>query len=968
MAAQKTKDYCMSDFRYDEKRQEYKCRICPVSNPKDGWCDLKHLAGHAGSGRHRTALRQREIQAAHKRASTGVPVNVKEQPSVPSGPSRQTGRTGEGNVQDEGAPDEAGHVPARTCREFSPDAFLDDLPDLPDATDFSRLGWTDSTGRRVIFSAETAANEELPEREDVEDSDPLFRSEDSEEPEITAEELNSRLFGPSADSDWFPYPDKAMFLTDVLFSSPRLRFSRAQQKAVLSWAKDLGANIPSYDCFRKTQGALLAEIGDPTVRQESGRGTVWYMNEIGDSIEKDMANPFTREGMVFYPEDGGVMYYVNELVKRSQNRWFLPKRWITRGAGSIMMASGYHVRDSEDGLLVDNTSLDVVDVSSFDANFLQILEETSGIFPLAPQSVDFAEEMPHPLRAIADPVVAWDCEKHEEVLLQPYGLLFAGDNTTDADGGSKGRSNLGKKRPWLILPSCWAHQFQLILGDYFRVYDGAAVIAEDAHTLIAWINNHGRVHMIFDESQRIISKDRNAGIIIVLAYLVANLTRWTTHFIAFRRLFILRQALQLAVLQKRTAIIDAEVGAATSTEGERLREDAERMCALIEDASFWSGLEVVLGDLEPICLGTNINQKDSTRLDQVLLTIAGIFLRFSDHPEVEVRTAMLARLEKRWKDCDQLVFLLALILNPFEKLSCFGPNAQINQIKCHNMLLLLYQRINDRPDNEDTPEQRKAKELQVSRAFMRYLAGTGDFVDFDAEEWEQISGDTDPIHVWEAFADGGDVAELARFAIIILNIVANQAGCERTFSRTKVEQSDHRNRLGLEKTDKRTKVRAQIRSEHEKQGLIKPRHGRKNHTSTATLLAVPRYRDLLEDQEDEDSTEHGRLLVTSPHGWRTEVAKWISDARAAERAEREAGNDDEEIDEAFPRIPTRLPPWKPMTLEALFGGAEKPRKRKPSARAMEEEERLMEELANAEEDSVPDDGAIEIDSDDEYGA
>lgn len=31
--------------------------------------------------------------------------------------------------------------------------------------------------------------------------------------------------------------------------------------------------------------------------------------------------------------------------------------------------------------------------------------------------------------------------------------------TTDADGGSKkGRQLLGIKRPWLILPSCWAHQ------------------------------------------------------------------------------------------------------------------------------------------------------------------------------------------------------------------------------------------------------------------------------------------------------------------------------------------------------------------------------------------------------------------------------------------------------------------------------------------------------------------------------
>lgn len=217
----------------------------------------------------------------------------------------------------------------------------------------------------------------------------------------------------------------------------------------------------------------------------------------------------------------------------------------------------------------------------------------------------------------------------------------------------------------------------------------AAQIAEEATVLIGWINNHGKVRKIFDESQTAISKDRNAGQVIVLAYLVANLTRWTTHFVAFMRLFILRQALQLAVLQRRTAIIAAQVGKAISTEGERLKKDATKMCDVIEDASFWHGLETILGDLEAICLGTNINQKDSTRLDQVLLTLAGIFLRFADHPEVDVRTKMLIRLEKRWKDCDQPVFLLALILNPFEKLSRFGPNANLNQLKCRNLLLLV---------------------------------------------------------------------------------------------------------------------------------------------------------------------------------------------------------------------------------------------------------------------------------------
>ncbi|KAJ7136219.1 ribonuclease H-like domain-containing protein [Mycena filopes] len=506
--------------------------------------------------------------------------------------------------------------------------------------------------------------------------------------------------------------------------------------------------------------------------------------------------------------------------------------------------------------------------------------------------------------------------------------------TTDADGGSKkGRFLLGKERPWLILPSCWAHQFQLILGDYFKVNDAAAGIAEEATGLIAWINNHGRVRKIFNKAQGIVSQDQNAGKIIILAYLVANLTRWTTHFTAFRRLWLLRRPLLLAVHQSRTAIIDAEVGAAVSTEGERLRQDAEKHCTLIEDPHFWSGLETVLGDLEPICLGTNINQKDSTRLDQVLLTIAGIFLRFADHAEAEVRTSMLKRLEKRWKDCDQPVFLLALILNPFEKLTCFGPAANLNQLKCGKLLVLLYRRINAQPDNDDTPAERVIKEKALSKSFMQYLAGTGDFTDFDPVSWEEIYENTDPIRVWEALEDSTHLADLAKFAITILSIVANQAGCERTFSRTKIEQADHRNRLSLDKMDKRTKVRADIRAGHAKD-------------------------DLLADQDHEDPSERGRALVSTTDGWRVQMAKWIGDAKAAEREEQteeHAGGmtfaDDESTENDVAQV-TAAPGWKPLTLAVLFGGAEKPRARKA--------------LADEEEAARPDDGAIEIDSGDEY--
>ena len=65
-------------------------------------------------------------------------------------------------------------------------------------------------------------------------------------------------------------------------------------------------------------------------------------------------------------------------------------------------------------------------------------------------------------------------------------------------------------------------------------------------------------------------------------------------------------------MQHRTGVINAQVGAATSSKKRRLMQDAEEHCNLIADQSFWKGLEHIIGDIEPICYGMNINQKDST--------------------------------------------------------------------------------------------------------------------------------------------------------------------------------------------------------------------------------------------------------------------------------------------------------------------------------------------------------------------
>lgn len=212
------------------------------------------------------------------------------------------------------------------------------------------------------------------------------------------------------------------------------------------------------------------------------------------------------------------------------------------------------------------------------------------------------------------------------------------------------------------------HQFQLILGDYFRVYEYAQEIAKNATSFIGWINNHSKVRVMFNRAQADITFDCTQKS-TVLSYLVANLTHWTTHCIAFMRLLRVCDALKLEVMRHCGGLIAAQVGMAKYSDKEQLTEDTEKHCNIIKDPAFWNGLEHVVEDIEPICYATNINQKDSAQLDQVLMTLIGIYLHFNSHPIKEVATDMTKHLEKCWKDCDQPLFLLALILNLFEGLS-----------------------------------------------------------------------------------------------------------------------------------------------------------------------------------------------------------------------------------------------------------------------------------------------------------
>ena len=136
----------------------------------------------------------------------------------------------------------------------------------------------------------------------------------------------------------------------------------------------------------------------------------------------------------------------------------------------------------------------------------------------------------------------------------------------------------------------------------------------------------------------------------------------------------------------------------------------------------------------------------------------------------------------------------------------------------------------------------------------------------------------------------------------------------------------------------------------------------KVHVSMAVLLAVPQYVDWLADQDNEDEDEHGWLLVTSNGGWRTVMVKWIGEAwRATEN------NEDTDL-ALLPIDPghsqTLSAHWHAM-LKQLFGGLPKSKCSIPPTE-FNAEAMWMKALAEMAEDEIPDDGAIEVDSDEVY--
>ncbi|KAG1842536.1 hypothetical protein DFJ58DRAFT_665875, partial [Suillus subalutaceus] len=129
-------------------------------------------------------------------------------------------------------------------------------------------------------------------------------------------------------------------------------------------------------------------------------------------------------------------------------------------------------------------------------------------------------------------------------------------------------------------------QINLVVGDYYKVPSTSQFLqyTKKATDLIAWLWSKTMVLAMLRDVQKALNIANPSRTQRVLGVIRAVLTRWTAHYLAFRRLLDLRTTLEILVKQER----DRDTGDAKIVTGDAAsRRKAKQMLELIEEPLMW---------------------------------------------------------------------------------------------------------------------------------------------------------------------------------------------------------------------------------------------------------------------------------------------------------------------------------------------------------------------------------------------
>jgi len=147
------------------------------------------------------------------------------------------------------------------------------------------------------------------------------------------------------------------------------------------------------------------------------------------------------------------------------------------------------------------------------------------------------------------------------------------------DGGDarKMRCLLRVSMPWLIVILCWAHQINLIVGNYLALKLPFQDCVTKALVVIKWMNNHSRTLGLFRQEQVFMYHK-------FLVLILPVITRWTTHYLSLRRLLTIEKPLKVAWLKHNETMI--------ASAGSKNEDKAKVLVvqATINNPDFWHNI------------------------------------------------------------------------------------------------------------------------------------------------------------------------------------------------------------------------------------------------------------------------------------------------------------------------------------------------------------------------------------------
>ncbi|KDQ55684.1 hypothetical protein JAAARDRAFT_208479 [Jaapia argillacea MUCL 33604] len=340
--------------------------------------------------------------------------------------------------------------------------------------------------------------------------------------------------------------------------------------------------------------------------------------------------------------------------------------------------------------------------------------------------------------------------------------------TTDCGGDARGaRAAIVRERPYLVGPDCYAHQINLIVGDYFKASAWFFVYAEKANELIRWLRSRAYLLALLRDIQlRVYHK--------TYAVLRAVITCWTAHYLAYRRLLRIKSSIEL--LAEDSRLYDS--GDADS------RAKTQRMLPIIKDPLFWHYLARIKFHLQPLAVAANVTQGARCRLDQVLMTFGLLVMHFRKLPDADdqaIQIAVIKSLELRWSKCDQDVFIASVVLNPFYRISVFKTTHIFTLAGLSALITRLWIRFFPAIS---TP-------TSLIKDFTAYMLGKDEYADMKdyaaniAQQADEKKETPDPADVWLSLtilAPDAEPTPLVKLALRILSICGNSASCEHLFS------------------------------------------------------------------------------------------------------------------------------------------------------------------------------------------